>query len=134
MLHASRLLVPSLTIACAFGVGCGDDASTTTPTRPSEVQLSSAERARAERSVAEIRTYCRRVSRYAAGESAPPSPSFMQRAVDAARRLASLARGKPDATYRGSQRARDLASDLAEDLEGTNCSARLVAELARGVP
>ena len=53
--------------------------------------------------------------------------------MSAARAISLLAQQKPGASYRGSQRMRDLAADLAEDLEGTNCSARLVAELARGI-
>jgi hypothetical protein len=124
-----------LTLACVLGPACGgDDGSTTTTAPPKEMTLSSAERARADRAVAAIRAYCRRVARFAAGEVGPPGTAATGRAVDAARRLGSLARRKPDAEYRGSQRARDLPADLAEDLEGTNCSARLVAELARGIP
>jgi hypothetical protein len=124
-----------VTLACVAGPGCGgDEDPTTTAAPPRDVTLSSAERARAARSVAAIRAYCRRVARYASGRAGPPSLSATRRTVDAARGIASLARRKPDAQYRGSQRARDLAGDLAEDLEGTNCSARLVAELARGLP
>jgi hypothetical protein len=128
-------LVCLLTLTCLVGPGCGgDDGSTTTASPARDVTLSSAERAHADRSVAAIRAYCRRVARYATGQAGPPGPSSTRRAVDAARDIASLAQREPDARYRGSQRARDLAGDLAEDLEGTNCSPRLVAELARGLP
>jgi hypothetical protein len=135
MSPSRRPLACLLTLACVLGPGCGgDDGSTTTAAPPKEVTLSSAERARADRSVGAIRAYCRRVARYAAGEVGPPGPLTTGRAVDAARGLALLARRKPDAEYRGSQRIGDLPADLAEDLEGTNCSRRLVAELARGIP
>jgi hypothetical protein len=44
-----------------------------------------------------------------------------------------LARRKPEARFNASQTVRDLAGDTAEDLDGTNCSAALVAELERGL-
>jgi hypothetical protein len=53
--------------------------------------------------------------------------------VDGARRIALLARRKPEARYSPVQTVRQLAGDTAEDLEGTNCSRRLVAELERGL-
>ena len=108
--------------------GCGDDPAPDVPARPDR-PLTAQERAGADRSVAAIHSYCRRVARRLAGRGAAPP---VQGAVAAARRIAALARAKPDAAYRGSRRARDLAADLAEDLEGTNCSQQLVTELARG--
>jgi hypothetical protein len=109
--------------------GCGDDPAPNEPAR-SDRPLTAQERAGAAHAVAAIRSYCRRVARRLAGRRGPPP---VEGAVVAARRITALARAKPDATYRGSQRARDLAADLAEDLEGTNCSQRLVVELARGL-
>jgi hypothetical protein len=109
--------------------GCGDDKSPVPSAAPDAV-LTAQERRTEDRSVAAIREYCRGVARYLAGRTAPPSPDA---AVEAARRIAALARAKPEAAYRGSQTARGLAGDLAEDLEGTNCSRALVAELERGL-
>jgi hypothetical protein len=122
-------------LALVLLAGCGDDSSGSgnapgTEARPS---LTAGERAQAERSVAAIRGYCRRVAGYAARVAPPPGPEATDRAVQGARRIAALAREKPAARYRPGQTARDLAGDLAEDLEGTNCSARLVSELALGV-
>jgi hypothetical protein len=122
-----KLLVAVL--ALVLLAGCGDEASTTAPSRPG-APLTAQERAGADRAVAAIRAYCRGVARYLAGRAGPPP---VEGAVAAARRIAALARARPEASYRGSQRARDLAADLAEDLEGTNCSQRLVAELSRGL-
>ena len=112
--------------------GCGDDGPSSAP-RPPEppARLSAQERAAADRSVGTIRAYCRDRARSLAGEGrARPA---LDEALAAARRRAALARAKPAAPYRGSQTARNLAADLAEDLEGSNCSNTLVAELARGL-
>jgi hypothetical protein len=121
-----KLLVAVLVLGIL--AGCGDDPAPNVPAQPDR-PLTAQERAGAAHAVAAIRSYCRGVARRLAGRGdAPP----VEEAVAAARRIAALARAKPAATYRGSQRARDLAADLAEDLEGTNCSQRLVVELARG--
>ena len=117
----------ALVIGCL--AGCGDDNSTTSSARP-DAPLTVQERRSEDRSVAAIRGYCRGVARELAGRTAPPSPD---EAVEAAHRIAALARRKPEARYRGTQTARGLAGDLAEDLEGTNCSRVLVAELERGL-
>jgi hypothetical protein len=53
--------------------------------------------------------------------------------VAGARALARLALRKPEAPYATGQTIRQLAGDTAEDLEGTNCSPRLVVELERGL-
>lgn len=119
-------------VAATFLAGCGDDGSSSTtraPERPA--RLSAQERAAADRSVGSIRAYCRDLARFFAGDR--PGRPALDEALAAARRLAALAQAKPSAPYRGSQTARDLAGDLAEDLEGTNCSNTLVTELARGL-
>jgi hypothetical protein len=97
---------------------------------PPATPLTAQERLGADRSVREIRAYCRAVARYLAGDAGRP---VQDEAIAAARSIAAVARGKPESRYRGSQTARDLAADLAEDLEGTNCSQALVVELARGL-
>ena len=62
-----------------------------------------------------------------------PGVRVQRRAVAGARALARLALRKPEAPYATGQTIRQLAGDTAEDLEGTNCSARLVVELERGL-
>lgn len=131
--HTARVPPPKLLLALlVLGVltGCGDDPAPSVPARQDR-HLTAQERTSADHAVAAIRSYCRRVARSLAGRGAAPPP--VEDAVAAARRIAALARAQPEATYRGSQRARDLAADLAEDLEGTNCSQRLVTELASGL-
>jgi hypothetical protein len=123
-----RLLLATLLIACL--AGCGDDGSSGPTTNPPPPSLTAQERAQAGRSVTAIRRYCRRVARHLAGRGGVPP---IDPAVAAARSIAGIARRKPEASYSGSQRARDLAADLAEDLEGTNCSQTLVEALARGL-
>ncbi|MGH2978538.1 MAG: hypothetical protein ACRDLQ_02735 [Solirubrobacterales bacterium] len=120
-----------LALICGM-VACGSSE----PDRPERVQpqrLTAVERAAAEAGYDAIRTYCRRLGLRLTGRRATPGRAAQRRAVAGARRIASLARRKPEALYSEGQTARQLAGDTAEDLEGTNCSARLVAELARGL-
>jgi hypothetical protein len=122
-----RFLAAVLAAVCV--AGCGDEGSERTPVVP-PAPLTAQERRGEDRAVAEIRAYCRGLARSLATGRDRPSQAA---AITAARRIAALAERKPEATYRGSQTARTLAADLAEDLEGTNCSQLLVAELARGL-
>jgi hypothetical protein len=122
-------LVATVVLTCL--VGCGDDPPPArTQAAPAQQRLTVFERRLADRSVAAIRRYCRRVARYLAAGGPRPRQG---EAIAAARRIAGVAAAKPSAAYRGSQTTRDLAGDLAEDLEGTNCSTRLVTELERGL-
>jgi hypothetical protein len=95
--------------------------------------LTAAERAAARAGHAAIRSYCRRVGLYLAGRRGPPGAEVQRRAIAGARAIARVARSKPEARFSAVQTARDLAGDTAEDLEGTNCSSRLVVELSRGL-
>ncbi len=127
-----RSCLAAIVVVAIFLAGCGDDGSSSATRAPeAPARLSAQERAAADRSVRSIRAYCRDLARSLAGERrARPA---LDEALAAARRLAALARAKASAPYRGSQTARNLAADLAEDLEGSNCSNTLVAELARGL-
>jgi hypothetical protein len=103
------------------------------PERGQPQRLTRAERAAAESGHDAIRSFCRRVGLHLAGRTAAPGPGAQRRAVEGARRIALLARRKPEARYSPVQTVRQLAGDTAEDLEGTNCSRRLVVELERGL-
>ena len=115
---------------CAL-VACGSEAEPPPDVRPQ--RLTAAERAGAAAGHEAIRTYCRRLGLHLAGRRAAPGSATLRRAAQGARTIAALARRKPEATYAPGQTARQLAGDTAEDLEGTNCSGRLVAELVRGL-
>jgi hypothetical protein len=111
--------------------GCGDGE----PARPEPApqRLTAGERAGAASGHDAIRSYCRRLGLHLAGRGDRPGAPVQRRAVAGARMLARLAGRKPEAPYAPGQTIRQLAGDTAEDLEGTNCSARLVVELERGL-
>jgi hypothetical protein len=124
-------------LLCAFA-GCGEEGGEAgqqpagqPPAAPQ--RLTAAERAAAAAGHDAIRTYCRRLGLHLAGRRARPGARVQRRAVSGARGLARLALRKPEAPYVTGQTIRQLAADTAEDLEGTNCSARLVVELERGL-
>ena len=113
-------------------VACGSEAPEQ-PRPEAPQRLTEPERAAARSGEAAIRSYCRRLGLYLAGRRGPPGARALRRAVEGARVVAALARRKPQASYALGQTVRQLAGDTAEDLEGTNCSGRLVAELERGL-
>jgi hypothetical protein len=119
-------------LAVCTVVACGSS-EPEPPDRGEPQRLSPAEREAAESGHDAIRSYCRRLGLHLAGRRAAPGPLAQRRAVEGARRIALLARRKPEARYSPIQTVRQLAGDTAEDLEGTNCSRRLVAELSRGL-
>jgi hypothetical protein len=125
------------TVAAAVLVVCGlvacGSSNEGRPDRAPPQRLTAAERAAAESAHAAIRAYCRQLGLHLVGRRAAPGPAALRRAVAGARTLARLARRKPEAPFSDIQTARQVVADTAEDLEGTNCSGRLVAELARGL-
>jgi hypothetical protein len=119
------------TAVCALA-GCGSSEPDRAP--PAQPQrLTGAERAAARSGYEAIRAYCRRLGLHLAGRRPPPGAAAERGALAGAREIAAVARRKPEAPYAPDQTAGQLAGDTAEDLEGTNCSARLVAELSRGL-
>ena len=119
-------------VAVALGGGaCGSDDDRSGPVEAQ--RLTRAERAAAQSGYEAIRAYCRRLGLHLAGRRPAPDQRTQERAIAGARAIATLARRKPEAPYSRTQTSRQLAADTAEDLEGTNCSRTLVAELARGL-
>ena len=130
---ASRLALFVATAALLVGlVACGSQE----PERPPQQgpsRLTAQERSSAGSGYRAIRSYCRRLGLHFAGRRERPGRRTQARALGGARTIAELAARKPTAQYAPNQTARQLAGDTAEDLEGTNCSARLVLELRRGL-
>ena len=124
------VVVIATALLCAFA-GCGDGEAQRPPAEPQ--RLTAAERAAAASGHDAIRSYCRRLGLHLGAGRARPGARVQRRAVAGARALAGLALRKPEALYATHQTVRQLAGDTAEDLEGTNCSARLVVELERGL-
>jgi hypothetical protein len=117
-------------LLCGFA-GCGDGEAEQPSAEPQ--RLTAAERAAAASGHEAIRSYCRRLGLHLVAGRARPGVGVQRRAVAGARALARLALRKPEALYATHQTIRQLTGDTAEDLEGTNCSARLVVELERGL-
>jgi hypothetical protein len=123
-------VIVATALLCAFA-GCGDGEPEPQHTGPQ--RLTAAERAAAASGHHAIRSYCRRLGLHLVAGRAAPGPGALRRALEGARAIAALARRKPRAAYARGQTVPQLAGDTAEDLEGTNCSSRLVAELERGL-
>jgi hypothetical protein len=111
--------------------GCGEGEPARQDAEPQ--RLTAVERAAATSGHDAIRSYCRRLGLHLAGRRDRPGARVQRRAVAGARTLARLSLRKPEAPYASHQTIRQLAGDTAEDLEGTNCSTRLVVELERGL-
>jgi hypothetical protein len=122
-----RHLLAALAVAVLMIAGCG---SAGPPNRgQSERRLSRSERAQVDHAKADVHAYCRLVGRFLARGQGPPSRQVGQRASDAVKRLGSLARSRPKATNQDGETVAEVMGDIAEDLEGTNCSNALAAEL-----
>jgi hypothetical protein len=109
-----QMLILSLTLAALGLVACGnsDEAE----------RLSDAEQAAVVRAQLEIHSYCRAVGLYLTRRRGPPTQAETQRVYEEVDRLAALARQKPGAQARNGATLRTLLGDIAEDLEGSNCS------------
>jgi hypothetical protein len=119
---ASRMVVLLLALL-ALGVGACSDEQTGTLSADEKAQVAIAQEA--------LQSYCGQVSLYLAGKRGPPREELVNAGgrIDV---LIGIARRKPDADYRG-RTLRELLGDMAEDLEGTNCSPDLELRIERGL-
>jgi hypothetical protein len=124
-------VVAVLALICG-AAACGSE-DRAQPSQQQPQRLTAPERAAARAAHDAIRSYCRRLGRYVTGRGGAPGARAERRAVEGARGIAQLARRKPAAPYDSVETIRDLAADTAEDLDGTNCSQRVVSELERGL-
>jgi hypothetical protein len=126
----ARLAVLSLLAAALIASGCGADETTTsvsTATSPQE-NLTREELTLIERAEAEVAAYCRGVAAAVARGEAPNARSFA-RVTLVLEQLGELAAAKPDSETGDGSSPRLALGDIAENLEGTNCDARLVARI-----
>jgi hypothetical protein len=97
---------------------CGDGSESSTTRK----RLSAAEDSVVARSQTSLRGYCRILALYLAGKRAAPTDTDTREVDDALEQLIALAREKPDARAKNEETLRLVLSDMAEDLEGSNCS------------
>ena len=123
---AALLIAVTLTV-----VGCGEEASD--EPAPPTAGLTGEERRLIDVYEHRIQAHCVRVARSLLSPRAAPSPRQEARAFAAADALVALAERKPAAPVGPGQDLRLLVSDIAENLEGSNCDPRMIARLERGL-
>jgi hypothetical protein len=127
--------------ALALATGCGDsgdDQAGAEPTGTVTAQtatiserphpLSAADAKVVERAREEVNAYCRKVAR-ARGGGAAPRAGDLERVAASLDELAALAARDPEGEGPDGITARLALGDIAEDLEGSNCSIALVERI-----
>jgi hypothetical protein len=120
-------LIVSLALATLALSSCGGGSSTEAQRLSAREQtvVSDAQRA--------IRSHCRQIALFVSRRGSQPSSSQTERTFRAVDNLIALARQKPDPLYQGREDLRDLLNDMAEDLDGTNCSPPLLDRIEEGL-
>jgi hypothetical protein len=120
-------LIISLALATLALSSCGGDSSMEAHRLDvrEQIVVSDAQRA--------IRSYCRQIALFFSRRGSQPSRSQTDRTFRAVDNLIALARRKPDALYQGREGLQDLLNDMAEDLDGTNCSPPLLSRIEEGL-
>jgi hypothetical protein len=118
--------VLALLVLASALTSCGDDSS-------DDERLSPQEQASVASAQATVRDHCRIAARYAAGRRGPPTRRELARAQRAIDVLAALAMEKPRAPAAGGTAPRDVLVNVAEDLEGSNCSPPLLARVEQAL-
>jgi hypothetical protein len=113
-------LAPAALAGCGSSSGGGTSNAKLTPSEQGDVRASQAA----------IQSYCRTILLYLERHTGPPTEGETARALDAVDRLAAIARAKPAAPQgRSGETVRDLMSDTAEGLQGSNCADNVVTRL-----
>jgi hypothetical protein len=119
--------------------GCGGDAgsstgiSTTTVVTPAPQRLNASERRLIADSEGAIEVYCRRSTLALVKPRRRPTSAQQERAFESVDKLIALAQEKPAALVRREVDVRLLLSDLAEDLEGSNCDPAIISRIDQGL-
>jgi hypothetical protein len=103
----------------SLATACGGDQSRS---RAEPQRLSAAEEAIVTDSQVALRSYCRNLALYLAGKRGTPTGPEAQQVADKLDGLIALVREKPEARSSGEETVRQVVEDMAEDLDGTNCS------------
>jgi hypothetical protein len=117
---AFALLIP---VSCGSESGPGKDSTT----------LSAAEESLVFHARTSLQSYCARLALYLAGRRAAPSESDARRVDGYLDRLIDVARAKPEGRERSGATMRQLLGDMAENLEGSNCSGGFEQKLDQGL-
>jgi hypothetical protein len=119
----------ALALVLVLPASCGDGSdSPKTATR-----LSAAEESVLAHSQTSLRDYCRKLALYLAGKRTAPTGADARDVDNDLDRLIALARAKPDARAGNQEPLRLVISDMAEDLEGSNCSGSFEQKLEQGL-
>lgn len=124
--------VALLSLAALAGCG-GGDAPTTPTATPTPAPLTADERQRLRDYEGRIEAHCVQVAQSLVDPDAAPTAREQAEAFEAADDLVALAASKPRATVDVGQDVRLLVSDIAENLEGSNCDPRLIGRLEQGL-
>jgi hypothetical protein len=117
----------ALVLTVAAGCGGEESRSSTEPQR-----LSSAEQSVVTSTQITLHSYCRKIGLYLTRRQPLPSALETEQINAQLDRLIELAREKPGAQLMDQRTLRDLLGDMAEDLEGSNCSDALERKLDQG--
>jgi hypothetical protein len=119
----------ALALALIVPVSCGNDSGSGTKAQ----RLSAAEETIVSRSETSLRGYCEELALYLSGKRGSPTASDTGQVEDGLDRLIAVARKKPEAPARTGESMRQVLGDLAEDLEGSNCSGAFQQKLEQGL-
>ena len=130
------ILTAVVAAALAAPLGCGDSngenpmtsTGAITVSQP-PVRLTELERATVRRMEDRVQGYCRRAARALAGEARAPTIAQLNEVTSAIDEVGRLAREKPTATLPSGAEVSLALGDVAENLEGSNCSPSLVAHI-----
>jgi hypothetical protein len=110
-------------------VGCGGDSAS----RKGPQRLSAAENSTVRRAQVSVHTYCAKLALYLAGRRDAPAGSETQRVNNDLDELIALAKKKPEGLSLTEETTRQVLGDMAEDLQGSNCSGNFAQKLDRAL-
>jgi hypothetical protein len=129
LLRRRCAIVALLLLPLIVPLSCGDDSAS----RKGPQRLSAAEDSTVRRAQVSLQTYCAKLALYLAGRRNAPTGSETQRLENNLDELIALAKRKPEGRSRSEETTRQVLGDMAEDLEGSNCSGSFAQKLDRAL-